>query len=220
MFLLYGDVENNFDKVGIIILSFRSGTDELISDDNYMTKTRIAVGATLGAAGGGLVGAAIGSVLGVLGVLEGEGAASGAWSGGLFIAVMGGVGGAIQGATSVAAIHADPSGAHEVLADRARDNSIVARREHGTAAARTGGAIELLAVNTALPSVQEVLAERAGDDFDNRLEEGGLHSSPSASLEDRLATLTSPPSGSTEDRLAAFNASQNQPYATHSLVLS
>ena len=55
---------------------------------------------------------------------------------------MGGVGGAIQGATSVAAIHADPSGAHEVLAERARDNSIVARREHGTPAARTGGAIE------------------------------------------------------------------------------
>ena len=65
------------------------------------------------------------------------------------------------------------------------------------------------------------MAERARDDFDNRLEEGGLHnSSPSASLEDRLATLTSPPSDSTEDRLAAFNASQNQPYAPHSLVLS
>ena len=139
MFLLYGDVENNFDKVGIIIPSFRSGTDELISDDNYMTRTRIAVGATLGAAGGGLVGAAVGSVLS-LG--EDQSAASGAWSGGLFIAVMGGVGGAIQGATSVAAIHADPSGAHEVLAERARDNSIVARREHGTPAARTGGAIE------------------------------------------------------------------------------
>ena len=133
-------MENNFDKVGIIIPSFRSGTDELISDDNYMTRTRIAVGATLGAAGGGLVGAAVGSVLS-LG--EDQSAASGAWSGGLFIAVMGGVGGAILwGAGGVAAIHADPSGAHEVLTDRARDNSIVARREHGTAAARTGGAIE------------------------------------------------------------------------------